>query len=232
MESITKPLLFIHILAGSISLVLFWLPVIVKKGGKVHNQVGKAYVWAMWIVVISAFLLSVKNLVLQRYMSAGFLGFLSIITAAPLWYAQAILNHKKGISPPYFKQFKVLHILIFFMGTALVVWSIILKVQDAAILLLVFGILGMTSFTDAFSSYDKIRQREKWIVTHLRGMLSTGIAAYTAFFAFGGRQLFSDFLTDQWMVIPWVLPTIIGTFGIRYWRKRYTPKPLAAAKTS
>ena len=231
MESIAKPLLFIHVLAGSISLVLFWLPVIVKKGGKIHNQVGKAYVWAMWVVVISAFLLSVINLILQRYLSAGFLGFLSVLTAAPLWYAQAILNHKKGINRSYFNQFKVLHSIIFFMGMGLVIWSIILKVQDSAILLMIFGILGMTSFSDAFANYQKIQQGEKWIVTHLRGMLSTGIAAYTAFFAFGGRRFFSDILTDQWMIIPWVLPSIIGMVGIRFWRKRYTKKPLAPART-
>lgn len=226
METISNSLLFIHVGAGSISLVLFWLPIITKKGGRAHITIGKAYVIAMWIVVITAFLLSVKNILIQNYIAAAFLGFLSILTSAPLWYAKAILNHKKEMSRAYFNQFKVLHTVIFVMATGLVIWSILLKVQGAAILLLVFGILGMTSFNDAFSDYQKIRTREKWIVTHLRGMLSTGIAAYTAFFAFGGRQFFGDILTDQWMVIPWVLPAIIGAFGIRYWRKRYTRRQM------
>ncbi len=228
MESIIKSLLFIHISAGAISLVLFWLPVITKKGGKLHNRMGKAYVMAMWVVVGSAFLLSVKNLIIQNYLAAAFLGFLSVLTSAPLWYAKAILNYKKEIDIDYFKRFKVLHTVIFFMAAALVVWSIALKVQGSAILLLIFGILGLTSFPEAFSNYDTIRTREKWIVTHLRGMLSTGIAAYTAFFAFGGRQFFGNLLTDQWMIIPWVLPSIIGAFGIRYWRKKYTKKPAVA----
>ncbi len=228
MESITKYLLISHVAAGSISLVLFWLPVVTKKGGTIHNRIGTIYMYCMWIVVITAFLLSLKNLYVGNYISAGFLGFLTVLTSAPLWYAKAILNHKKGISRGYFNWFKTLHMTIFLSGVGLVIWAVLLKVQGAAILMLVFGILGMTAFTDAFGSFEKIQSREKWIVTHLRGMLSTGIAAYTAFFAFGGRQFFEHILTDQWMVIPWVLPSIIGVFGIRYWRLRYTPKPKSA----
>jgi len=224
----TKYLLITHVAAGSVSLVLFWLPMFTKKGGKIHNRIGTIYLYTMWIVVITAFLLSVKNLYVQNYISAGFLGFLTILTSAPLWYARAILNHKKGISKGYFYWFKTLHMMIFISGVGLVLWSVILKVQGSAILMLVFGILGMTAFTDAFGNYEKIQSREKWIITHLRGMISTGIAAYTAFFAFGGRQLFANILTDQWMVIPWVLPSIIGAFGIRYWRLRYTKRPKVA----
>ena len=228
MESITKILLTTHVTAGSLSLILFWLPVITKKGGKLHNRIGVIYLYAMWIVVVTAFLLSIKNLYVGNYISAGFLGFLTILTSAPLWYAKAILNHKKGISKGYFYIFKTLHMLIFVSGVGLVVWAVSLKVQGAAILMLVFGILGMTTFSDAFGEYEKIQTREKWIITHLRGMLTTGIAAYTAFFAFGGSRFFANILIDQWMVIPWVLPSIMGAFGIRYWRLRYTKKPKAA----
>ncbi|MDH3711027.1 MAG: hypothetical protein OER04_14125 [Cyclobacteriaceae bacterium] len=229
METSTNFILYLHIAAGSISLVLFWLPVINKKGGKAHSNIGKAYVMAMWIVVFTALALSIKNLFIQNYIAAAFLGFLSVLTSAPLWYAKAILNHKKEISRSYFNRFKALHTVIFFMATGLVIWSVLLKVQDNAILLLIFGILGMTSFGDAFSNYHKIRARETWIVTHLRGMLSTGIAAYTAFFAFGGRQFLGNILTDQWMVIPWVLPSIIGVLGIRYWTKKFTKRQVATA---
>jgi hypothetical protein len=228
MDLITKTLLFIHVATGGVSLVLFWLPVVTKKGGKIHNRIGILHVYAIWVVVITAFLLSVKNLMVGNYTAAGFLGFLTILTSAPLWYAKAILKHKKGITKAYFYGFKVLHTLIFVSGAGLVLWAILLKVQGAAILMLVFGILGLTAFPDAFSSFENIQSKEKWVITHLRGMLSTGIAAYTAFFAFGGRQFFEHILTDQWMVIPWVLPSIIGAFGIRYWRSRYTPKPKTA----
>lgn len=224
MEIIIKPLLLIHVLCGSISLVLFWLPVVTKKGGRIHNGIGRIYVVTMWVVVVSAFILSVANLLSGDYIAAAFLGFLSILTSAPLWYAKAILNNKKKITLNYFRKFKTLHLIIFFAGLSLVVWSLVLRIQGGAVLLLIFGILGVSNYFNAFASYAKIQAQQNWIITHLRGMLTTGIAAYTAFFAFGGRQLFGNIFSEQWIAIPWVLPTIIGTIGIRYWTNRYTRK--------
>ena len=50
-------------------------------------------------------------------------------------------------------------------------------------------------------------------------MLVSGIAAYTAFFAFGGRVFFESLLTGYWAVLPWVAPTIIGIGAIKYLEK-------------
>jgi len=82
----TSIFLTIHISAGFTSIVLFWLPMLSKKGGKLHVKSGKIYVYAMWVVVITAAMLSVKNVVIGAYGPAIFLGFLSLITSGPLWY--------------------------------------------------------------------------------------------------------------------------------------------------
>ena len=97
MEALDKIILFIHIAIGSISLLIFWIPVFTKKGGKLHNKAGKLYVYTMWIVVITAAFLSIINLLQKDYITAAFLGFLTLLTGHPLWYAVAILKHKKQI---------------------------------------------------------------------------------------------------------------------------------------
>ena len=222
METLAKSLLNIHILAGSISLFLFWIPAFSRKGGKTHNLAGHYYVVCMWLVVVTAMILSVINLVEEDYFMAGFLGYLSILTSAPLWYARAILKNKKRISNTYYYTFRALYWVIFLFALSLIVWSVVLEVQGPAVLMLIFGILGLTSFGNAAANYQQLTRRSNWIVTHLRGMFTTGIAAYTAFFAFGGRRFLGDILTDHWMVIPWVLPTIIGTLAIRYFTRKYT----------
>jgi hypothetical protein len=38
MSALHSILLYTHIALGSIALLLFWLPVIVKKGSKLHNN--------------------------------------------------------------------------------------------------------------------------------------------------------------------------------------------------
>ena len=90
MEVLSKSLLAIHIFCGFCSIVLFWIPIFVKKGGNIHVKIGKAYVFLMWIVVLTAAILSIKNIIIGAYIMAAFLGFLSLITANPLWYGIAV----------------------------------------------------------------------------------------------------------------------------------------------
>ena len=224
MEHISKALLYLHISAGFISLVLFWIPMFAKKGGGLHNRVGIVYVNAMWIVVITAFILSLQNLFQGEYVIAGFLGFLSVLTSAPLWYAKAILKNKKELSPQYFLIFRSLHGIIFLSGLLLITWSLILRVQGPAVLMLIFGILGVANYRRVFVTLPELKDAKSWLVTHLNGMISSGIAAYTAFFAFGSRQFMGELLSGYLTVVPWVLPTILGTIAIRYYTKKYQPK--------
>ena len=61
LEIVDKVLLSIHIIAGTASLLLFWIPVMSRKGGTVHKKSGHFYYINMWVVQISAILLSLIN---------------------------------------------------------------------------------------------------------------------------------------------------------------------------
>lgn len=47
-----------HVAAGSIALILFWIPVISPKGGRTHVRAGWFYVLCMSVVVLTAFVMS------------------------------------------------------------------------------------------------------------------------------------------------------------------------------
>lgn len=218
MDQLFKIILYIHIAFGALSLIVFWIPVIVKKGGDIHNKAGKVYVFTIWVVVITATLLSLINLYNGLYIAAAFLGFLGVITGHPLWYGIVILKHKKKLPIGVQRMNLFLNWVLFLGGLGLVIWSMILKVQGQAILLLVFGIIGLSS---ALPLLFKPKMKSHWIAEHIEGLLGTGIAAYTAFFAFGGSRLFGHIFTEQWVIIPWILPTIIGVFGIKFYKRKY-----------
>lgn len=220
MDTLRSILLPMHITAGFISLILFWVPVFTRKGGKVHNLTGKAYVWGMWITVASAAALCLINLAKGRYISASFLGFLTLITSQPLWYGITVLRHKRGLPTKDAWIRKMLHLALFTFGSALIVWSLLLKVQGPAILLMIFGVLGVAGSREAFMPISRLKSEVSWLADHLANMIITGIAAHTAFMAFGGRQFFSELFTGSWVAIPWTLPTVIGVIAIKLAKKR------------
>ncbi len=224
MEAFTKALLGIHVFSGFTSIIVFWIPIFLKKGSKNHILVGKIYVFFMWIVVVSAGLLSIKNILIGEYVMAAFLGFLALITANPLWYGIAILKNKRGMSESYRRKHMIFNGLITIAGVLLFAFGIYLKGQNAGVLMLIFGILGMTSGRDVLATYRGKKEQSSWIVEHISGMLVSGIAAYTAFAVFGGSNFFREYLTGYWSIIPWVMPTIVGLIIIKYYKKSYLKK--------
>ena len=221
METVYKILLTFHIVVGSLSLITFWIPIFTKKGGDMHLKVGKLYVILMWMVVISAFLLCTLNLFRGRYISAAFLGYLSVITAHPLWYGIVVLKHKQNL-PKQAKIIKaIFNWMLFLGGVGLLLWSFILKVQGPAILLMIFGSIGVISSVPIV--FSKKEAKVNWLFDHIQGMVTTGIAAYTAFFAFGGGTFFSHLFSGSLVAIPWILPTVIGVYVIKRYKRQYQP---------
>jgi len=216
MEFLDKLLLIIHISAGFTSLGIFWVPVFTKKGSKLHNRAGRYYTYAMWVVVSTAAILSIINLIQGDVITAAFLGFLTILTGHPLWYAVAILKYKKDIPADLIRIRKIIVGLLVSGAAGLVLWSILLKLQGPSILLLIFGILGLTQLPILIRSTTKLQDNGNWIAAHINGMISSGIAAYTAFFAFGGSTFFEGLFTGPLIAIPWSLPSIIGSICISW----------------
>jgi len=50
-------------------------------------------------------------------------------------------------------------------------------------------------------------------------MLTTAIAAFTAFFAFGGRSIFGD-VSGYLEVVLWTAPTVFGVAIIRWYKSQ------------
>lgn len=224
MDLIKSIILPMHVLAGFVSLILFWLPVFVKKGGKLHTKIGWAYVYAMWFVVVSAGLLSIINLVAGHYFNALFLGYLTVITGMPLWYGISILKYKKGATVELYNRKRLLYLFIVIFGLVNVIYAIVLQFTNGTILLFIFGLLGVADIRHLRVSFEKYKSQVDPIKDHISGMLVTGIAAYTAFFAFGGRTWLGEVFTGQLMIIPWVAPTVLGVIGIKWYQAKFVKK--------
>jgi hypothetical protein len=59
----------------------------------------------------------------------------------------------------------------------------------------------------------------RWLVEHLSASIGSGIAAYTAFFAFGGRSMFGDL--GQWQIVFWIAPGVIGAIASARMSRKY-----------
>ncbi|MEM9821591.1 MAG: hypothetical protein AAF985_10985, partial [Bacteroidota bacterium] len=139
----------------------------------------------------------------------------------PLWYGIAVLKHKKELSPGYRRIHMAFNIMIFLSGLALLCYGLTLGGRQLGPLMIIFGILGISSGIDIIREYRNPQFTANWYKEHYKGMIITAIAAYTAFITFGGRSFFAELLSGYWMIIPWVGPTVIGIAIIRYMDRQH-----------
>ncbi len=223
-----KLFLTVHICAGCISLILFWIPVIARKGGINHRKIGAIYVKLMWLVVISAAFMSLINLFNGRIVQAIFLGFLALLTAKPLWLGIAVLKHKRDPDARFQRIGFALNALLLSCGMAMIAYGLSLLGETVALLMIAFGALGMLGLPEIIAFLKSKHSDADWLSGHIGDMIVSGIAAYTAFFAFGAGQFTASVFTGNWMTIPWLAPTAIGTIGIFYARARFGRKSAKA----
>ncbi len=223
-EYIHKITLWIHIPFGFLSLVLFWIPVAVKKGGSLHKKVGWFYYISMWVVLVTSAIMSVCNLFMDKYIAALYLGFLALVTTYPLWYSYEILRQQKEWSNRYFWIRKTFVVVMFLSGVGMILLAgIKFHFQNMGVMMAFFGVLTLPAGRDILMTKAMAMDKETKLKMHIQGTIITGIAAYTAFFAFGGNRILMQVfhLPVQWMILPWILPTILGLIYSRYMKKKY-----------
>lgn len=214
--------LFTHIVAGFGSIILFWIPILTKKGRSIHRKVGRVYVLLMWIAIFTGLILTI-NKFHEGVIDAGiFLGFLVILAVRPVWHGMAILKPQRYSD----YQLKYYHILLklalFVYGIFMLIYAIYLEGKGMAMVMLFFAVLGMMAGIDAWRDFKNIAKKPNRIKGHFEGMLFSGVAGYTGFLVIGGMEVIGKYLKGNWILIPWLLPSVVGFALIFYYQKRFS----------
>ncbi|MEL7538658.1 MAG: hypothetical protein AAFM91_16540 [Pseudomonadota bacterium] len=228
-----------HIAIGAVALVTFWLPAFTRKGSARHVRFGRWYANTMYAVAVSAMLLSTLVLIdplAVRYpdglpadsdparLAAGnraggwFLLMLGLLVFSNVRHGRLVLavrEQRERLRTPA-------HLALISSPGLLGLWVASVGIRYESLLLMIFSVIALMGSAGmlwyAFRADIGPRQ---WMIEHFGSLIGSGIGAYTAFFAFGGASLFGKVLTGNLMVIPWVLPAIVGTIAIRALTRRY-----------
>jgi hypothetical protein len=217
---------WVHFVAGAVALVLFWVPALTRKGGLVHRRAGRVYVWAMGIVVATALPLSAAFFWRGDWFVGTFLGYLGVITFSALWSGRQVLAYKSGAAAfrtPFHAGVGILNAM---SATAVLVlaWTVA-PPGFARTLFTIFPVIGLAA---AWSTWQFFRHppadRRWWWYEHFGGMIGSGIAAHTAFGAFGMRQLFPELQLGPWSLVPWIAPAVVGSIAVSLLNRHYRRK--------
>lgn len=244
--------LYLHIVAGIMALIIFWVPAISRKGALNHRRFGRIFAIIMYIVGWSGVLMASFDLWrplvthpvaastapdVQASISAGirstatFLLSLSILVLATTRHGWLVMRHKDDRRILRQPLHVALCLALLTAGLSLLVVGGL----RGDILLLVFGALE-TWLAAGFLRYSfkaDLAHPKEWWVEHLGALIASGIGAYTAFFVVGAGRLLAPFLDSGnfagLAVLFWIAPGIIGGIAIaslsRKYRRRFGVNP-------
>lgn len=208
---IEKPLLYLHILGGFISLGTAYLLLFIKKGNKRHKKLGMIYVYGMSTIFVTAIPLSLLG---------EFNPFLFVVAIFSFYLAFSGYRQGRDRNGAREQIDKVLG--VFITATSILFYSMAVSlylIEDSMwITSVVFGSIALGMGINDFRRMKIVERPDFYDRTnlHLNLMLAGTIATTTAFIV-----TLNPFSID-WL--NWVAPTIVGTPIIIYFSKRELAK--------
>ena len=228
-------LVAMHIVTGATGLVVFWVPVIGRKGGRTHFRYGKIFTWTMLstgtiAVGIATTTLSDPvgthpHLVEHEVFSdpaliTGIFGwmmlYLAILTVNLAWQGWlCIINKRNHLANRAWHN--LLSQAVLTVAATNCFWQGWLIQQPMMMGISMVGFA--TVATNLWFIYRRNPTPADRIREHIKALVGAGISVYTAFFAFGAVRLIPELALTPAL---WAVPLIVGLTLIIYHRRAVT----------
>jgi uncharacterized membrane protein len=228
--SLVSSLLSAHVAFGSLALLTFALPLIVRKGGRLHIVFGRGYILGMCGIVVTATGIALirifyePNLTHEQRNFAVFLLMIALFAASAVWTGVRVLRFKgrtKRHSHRVDLGFTWLRILAgiavslfgFIQQSPLLAWFSIVPI--------VTGVLELKYWL------GEPQEKMHWWFQHMTSMFTACIATVTAFVVTAIPRLLGS---SNQSILLWFAPTLILLPLLKamqyYYRKKFTVSKL------
>ena len=206
----------VHVAAGAVTLAALGIALLSGKGGVLHRRAGWVYVAAIGVSVATSWILGVIRLLdddRSNDANAFVMAFLGLLTANAVFAGLRVLRVKDRVGP---------HTNPLDVGSSVVLGLASLAVGGYT---LWHGSPVFTALAavGAFRAIDQLRYWRRspdagmhWRDEHLANMMTSGIAALTAF-------LLNVFARSSPLL--WLAPGVVGGVAIILWQRSYRRSP-------
>lgn len=226
--------LAVHVGAGIVALTSFWGAVVTVKGSPAHRRWGNIFAASIYVAAFQAlgmgtlsvfWPLAMHTQLTDEALYRGLLGwmmiYLGLLTMSMTRYGLQMVVNKRDHARNRHWSMIVLQIVVLITGINCFVQGIILR-QPLMILVALIG-FGTTS-TYIWYIFRPAPGARDYLPEHLKAMVATGIAAYTAFLSVGLIEMVPHLAFNP---VIWAAPSVVGMALIIHFLRRY-PKAKSA----
>jgi hypothetical protein len=221
MALIFRIVLGVHIIAGAAALLVFWIPLVTRKGGRTHRRAGWAYVTAAAIVAVTGIASAGRLMVYDprphAWRAGIFLVYVGLFAAeSALLGARALRPQTRADSVQNAVDL-VPSLLLIAGGVAVVAFG----VSQAQLLFVLFAALGVGQGAMHLRSWLTHRKnREGRLLAHMSAMGTSCITTLTAFTVVNAPRLGMRTFDPR----LWALPIVALSLGLAILRRHYAKR--------
>jgi hypothetical protein len=235
MPALFTLILAFHVGAGAVALTSFWGAIITRKGGPTHRRWGfvfSASIYAASLMALGMGTLSLfwplamhpglTDVALYRGLFGWMMLYLGLLTLTMTRYGLAMVANKRNHIANRHWTMVGLQVAVLIAAINCAVHGVLLR-QPLMIGVSVIGCGTTTTYLLYMFKADPART--DYIPEHLKAMVATGIAAYTAFLSVGLVKMLPAHAFNP---VFWGLPTVGGMALIIYFLNvlKATRRPL------
>jgi len=209
MEPLITLSYYLHIGAGTISLLTGPMALFAIKGSKRHMQFGRIFFWSMSLVFVTSML----NGIYKEFHFLTFVGIFSYYNVISGIRALQLLKQRQAQPIDYFIHWLALAAMLGFVYYGFWAWTYNHLVGGLSIGFGIGGLLNVRTYSGMLKRSLKEVPRAAFIQWHIGGLVGGFIASVTAFSA---QTL--GFLPG---VAQWLWPTAVFLPVIYYWQRKY-----------
>ena len=230
--------LAVHVGAGIVALTSFWGAVATRKGGARHRYWGRVFSASIYVACFQALGMGVLSVIWPTAMHPqlsdvalyrGLLGwmmiYLGLLTLSMTRYGLQMIANKRRHEANRHWSMVALQVAVLVTGINCFVQGLVLR-QPLMILVSIIG-FG-TTMTYLWHIFRAAPGASDYIPEHLKAMVATGIAAYTAFLSVGLIEMLPHLAFNP---IIWAAPSVVGMTLIIYFLRRYSKRAAINTET-
>ena len=212
-----EAIVVLHVLAGTVGLVSFWIPITARKGSSRHRKWGRVACHAFMgagVLAIAMALLSLYGaeqrlpMITDRVLFNGLFGwmmlYLGMLTIGFAHYGLAVVEYRNRRTALRGWQYQLVFAAV--VGLALNCgWYGMTTGQPLMALVALVGLVAVA--TQLAYVWRREVTAGSHVAEHFRSLLGMGISAYTAFMSVGMIRLVPDHVFNP---LVWAVPSIVG----------------------
>jgi len=218
----------VHIGIGVVVLAAFWTAALAPKGDTWHRRGGRAYVWAMAVLLAVTGVMSAGMVKAGTPLRAVFDVYVSLISVASVWMAWSSVRQRQHIERYLGWPYRTICLLL--GGYALFLLALVPKMGEPARMAMVsaFALLGLAiAGAMAWRWVRRDDHRQWWLSEHLTAMAVNFAATHASFSILAGGSVFPA-LKDPWLRTAILVSWMVSALVVRLWAgRRFLGKPRA-----